>query len=476
MTTRRDRRIAIIGGGFAGSLLALRLAGKAGLAPILIEARPKAGPGLAYGAAEPIHVLNVIVERMDVGLTPSFSDWLGAYPLETAGAVSEAGALAQAYVPRRLFGRYMAERVEAAIEADKVLRVVGEATGVRKGPTSYALTLADGRRIEAEAIVLATGNLPPRPPAVTSSDGGELKGTKAFIADPWAPGALQTIRDDAPVLLIGSGLTAVDVVLALQARGYGNTIHLLSRNGLLPRVHLTGSSWPSFTADAIGGSPVEILQLFRAEMASARRHGIPWQRVVDAVRPDIARIWSAWDEKARGRFLRHGRTLWDVHRHRMPPRIANRFIGLMEGGQLCCHGGRLAAFEANGQGLLVSIGLRRSRDPRQIQVGHVVNCTGPAGNYAEVDMPLFRDLRRQGLIKPDALHLGITTHDTRVVDANGNEVPGLYALGSLTRPASWEITAVPDIAVQVARLAAHWLEPDPADRPAGADAVAELDS
>jgi len=476
MTAKRDRRIAIVGGGFAGSLLALRLAGKAGPAPILIEARPKAGPGLAYGAAEPNHALNVTVERMDVGLTPAFHDWLGAYPLETAEAVGEAGALAQAYVPRWLFGRYMAERVEAAVEAGHVSRVVGEVTGIRKGTTSYALTLADGRRIEAEEVVLATGHLPPRPPAVMSSDGGELKGAKAFIADPWAPGALQTIRDDAPILLIGSGLTAVDVVLALQARGYGNTIHLLSRKGLLPRVHLTGGTWPSFTAGAIGRSPVHILQLFRAELAAARWRGIPWQRVVDAMRPDIARIWSAWDEKARGRFLRHGRTLWDVHRHRMPPRIANRLIGLMDSRRLCCHAGRLASFEANGQVGLVSIGLRRSRDLRQIQVGHVINCTGPAGNYAEVDLPLFRDLRRQDLIKADALHLGITTHDTRVVDAGGNEVPGLYALGSLTRPAWWEITAVPDIAVQVSRLAAHWLEPDPADRPARAGAVAGLES
>ncbi len=91
-------------------------------------------------------------------------------------------------------------------------------------------------------------------------------------------------------------------------------------------------------------------------------------------------------------------------------------------------------------------------------------------------MPLFADLRRQGLIKPDALHLGITTHDTRVLDGDGNEVGGLYALGSLTRPAWWEITAVPDIAVQVDRLAAHWLEPGPADRPAWAGAVAGLES
>ena len=464
MTTPAVRRIAIIGGGFAGSLLALRLAGTPVVSPILIESGTRAGPGLAYGAAGAVHALNVPVARMEVGLDPDFQSWLADVTAETAEAVAEAGELGQAFVPRRLFGLYMAQRVEEAVAAGAVRRVHDEAVGVRRVRGAYEIALAGGQRLEADAVVLATGNLPPTSPNVTSSDGGQLANAQAFIRDPWAPGALAAVSDETPVLLLGSGLTAVDIALALLARGHTADIHILSRHGLLPRVHVSGGAWPSFADAAVGRSPLQLLKLFRVQAAAARRHGAPWQRVIDAIRPDIARIWSAWDDQARRRFLRHGRTLWDVHRHRMPARIANRFIGLMDAGRLRCHAGRLAGFEADGKGLRLAIRPRHAHEARDLLVGHVINCTGPAGNYAEIDTPLYVDLRRQGLIKPDRLHLGLETVDTRVLGADGQAVPGLYALGGLTRPAWWEITAAPDIQAQVSRLAARLLEPDPQDR------------
>ncbi len=76
--TAGDVDIAIIGGGFSGSLLALKLA-EAGLHPVLIDPAPRAGPGLAYGAADAGHVLNVTVQRMELDLEPSFAAWLAGF-------------------------------------------------------------------------------------------------------------------------------------------------------------------------------------------------------------------------------------------------------------------------------------------------------------------------------------------------------------------------------------------------------------
>ena len=463
MTARGERRIAIIGAGFAGSLLAVRLAGVPGVTPVLVEKSRDAGPGLAYGAAGPTHVLNVTVQRMEVGLSPSFQDWLDAHSRETAEAVTEAGELAQAFVPRRLFGHYMAERVGEAVAAGRIRRVRGEVTAIRTEAGGFTLTLADGRTLEAGDVVLATGHLPPRPISVRSPHGDELQDSHAFVPDPWTPGVLASIRRDQAVLLIGSGLTAIDVALSLQAQGHTGAIHLLSRHGLLPRLHLAGGEWPPFLGPRAGHSPLRLLRILRDQAAAASLRGIPWQRVMDAARPDIARIWSAWDEKARARFLRHGRSIWDVHRHRMPQRVANRLIALMEGGQLRVHGGRLMSYEAGAGGLWLTLRPRGSREARHIQVDHVVNCTGPGGNFADTQLPLFADLRRQGLIRADHRHLGIETLDTEVIDATGNIVDGLHALGSLTRPALWEITAVPDITAQVSRLVARLVGPEPCD-------------
>ena len=463
MRSRHITTIAIVGAGFAGSLLAVRLAGVPGVTPVLVEKSQDAGPGLAYGAAGPMHVLNVTVQRMEVGLSPSFQDWLGAYSSETAEAAAEAGDLAQAFVPRRLFGQYMAERVGEAVAAGKIRRVRGEVTAIRAEAGVFTLTLADGRTLEADDVVLATGHLPPRPISVRSRHGDELQDSHAFVPDPWTPGALASIGRDQAVLLIGSGLTAVDVALSLQARGHAGAVHLLSRRGLLPRLHLAGGEWPPFLGAKAGHSPLRLLRILRDQVVAAQRRGVPWQRVMDAARPDIARIWCAWDEKARARFLRHGRSVWDVHRHRMPQRVAHRLIALMEAAQLRIHGGRLTSYEVAAGRLWLTLQLRGSREARRIGVDHVINCTGPGGNFADTQLPLFADLRRQGLIQPDQRHLGIATLDTEVIDAAGKPVDGLHALGSLTRPALWEITAVPDIAAQVSRLVARLVGPKPSD-------------
>ena len=52
----------------------------------------------------------------------------------------------------------------------------------------------------------------------------------------------------------------------------------------------------------------------------------------------------------------------------------------------------------------------------------------------------------QGLIQPDPLGLGLAVDEAgRPLDVAGRPVPGLYAIGPLTRGAAWEITAVPDL-------------------------------
>ena len=441
----------IIGGGFAGSLLALKLA-EAGQAVVLIDPAARSGPGLAYGAAQPIHLLNVPVGRMELGLTPGFAVWLSGHPAQTRDAAAEAGELSQAFVSRTLFGQYLADLTAAAIAGGKITRLRGEVTAIQDGD-AYRLMLADGRHVDAARVVLACGNLAPKAPHVPSDDGVALSDRSAFIADPWAPGALDTIAAGSDVLLIGSGLTAVDIALALQARGHGGQIHLASRHGLVPHAHVFGGAWQPFLEPYAGRSPVQVLRVLRAEIMAAKRKDVPWQRVIDAARPSLAKIWSAWTVPQRAQFLRHGRAFWDIHRHRMAPRIAKALRDLYASGRLQVHAGRLVRQAAGEGGLDVTIRLRHSHDERVIHAAHVINCTGPRSDFAQLGTALFASLRQQGLIRPDALGLGIDTSDARVIDARGRVSDSLFTLGSLTRPAWWEITAVPEISAQVSRLA-----------------------
>ena len=71
--------------------------------------------------------------------------------------------------------------------------------------------------------------------------------------------------------------------------------------------------------------------------------------------------------------------------------------------------------------------------------------------------PLLNRLVADGHARPDALGLGLDTEDCAVVDAAGIRSDWLYALGPLTRPAWWEITAVPEINAQITRLVRHFV-------------------
>jgi uncharacterized NAD(P)/FAD-binding protein YdhS len=425
---------------------------------IIVERGRRLGRGVAYGACAPRHLLNVPVSRMEVGLTPGFADWLQATPA-ARGALDEAldesdGDLATAFVPRALFGDYMQARVTEALTTGPgagLAAVRGEAVGLLAPPRRGA-HLADGREIEADIVVLATGNFAPRAP------GGAdpwLYDHPAFIPDPWAPEAFDGVAGDDPVLLLGTGLTMVDVALRLNATGHHGPILAVSRRGLVPETHAGGGTWPAFLGDALPASPVRLLRVVRQQVAAAQAQGTPWQRVFDAARPAVATVWRQWSLVQRRQFLRRLRPRWDVLRHRMAPRIASALAGMVDAGLLetVAAGVRGYRIVEGGEMPRVEATLKpRGGAERAFVAAWVVNCTGPRRDVATLGTPLFADLRDRGLALPDELGLGLETDDAALLDGVRRASDWLFALGPLTCPSWWEIVAVPEIAVQVGAL------------------------
>lgn len=449
---RRDepKTVVVVGGGFAGSLFALKMAqARSDFRVVLVERQARRGRGLAYGACAPHHLLNVPVSRMELGLTPGFAQWLEAKHFAALqDALAESGGdLASAYVSRELFGDYLQQRIDGAAG---IVLLRGEAVRALD-PPSRGVMLEDGREIKADLVVLATGNQPPRPPHV---EDGSFYDTPNFVPDPWARGAFDGLDPEVDVALLGTGQTMVDIALTLSARGHRGTLHAVSRHGLLPHVHKAGGKWEPFVKPA---PPRALMTIIRAQVKQAMAQGVPWQRVIDAVRPNIGQVWHAWSESERTLFLRHLRARWDVHRSRMAPRIARDVQALIARGQLTVSAGRIRAYRARPGG--VEIELARHGATRRLSVSSVVNCTGPRGDLGRTAIPLIADLRRRGAIVPDPLGLGIETDDCAARDSHGRASAWLFALGPLTRPAWWEITAVPEIAVQIDRLVRQLAQP-----------------
>lgn len=437
--------VAVIGGGFTGSLFALKLArAQPHWTVLLIERHDSPGRGLAYGACAPQHILNVPVSRMELGLEPSFADWLAQRPAQLAAALEESdGALGDAFVPRQLFGDYVRQQIQEALGQRGhagIRRIHGEVMAISAMPRR--LLLDDGRSLAADLVVLATGN--PSPgipwPGIDS---------RRLVADPWGPGALDAIAPQAPVLLVGTGLTMVDMLVSLEARGHHGPKYALSRHGLLPRSHQAGGSWRPVLQPGI--TPLQALRTVRAHLREAQGLGVPWQRVFDAARLAVASVWQAWTQAQRSQFLRHLRSRWDVFRHRMAPRIARMVERLVADGRFQALAGRLDNVTVSETGVTVDIN-RRGGARTTLCVAAMINCTGPQTDIRRADHALLASLFRQGLLEASALGLGLESDDCAVRGRNGKASDWLFALGPPTRSAWWEIVAVPEIKTQVDRL------------------------
>jgi uncharacterized NAD(P)/FAD-binding protein YdhS len=460
MLSARPTTVAIVGGGFSGAVFGLKLhMAQPDWRVVIIEPNKTLGRGIAYGACGPQHLLNVPVSRMEIGLQPRFADWLQQHRGKMAEALVESQLdVLAAYVPRRLFGDYVEERIGEALDTRAITGLTtlrGEA--VRMLRQGKGVLLTDGREVEADIVVLAMGNLPPRPPGGPDS---WIYDTGFFIPDPWARDAFTDVDRDEPLLLIGAGLTMVDVALRLAAEGHRGPMLAVSRRGLLPRRHEAGGAWSEFLAQHAAASPRTLTRVIRREVARAISQGVPWQRVFDAARPAVPAIWHNWTPANRRQFARHLRVRWDIHRHRMAPRVDDALKALLKSGALDVVAGRVAGYAHADIAVDVKLRLRNGAD-RVFRAGRVINCTGPGGCFDKIAIPLIADLRERRLAGADALGVGLMTQDCAVIDGSGVASRWLFALGPLTRPNWWEITAVPEINLQIDRLVAQLSQSTP---------------
>lgn len=432
------QHVAIIGAGFSGTLQAINLLRHEGPRATLIERALEPGVGLAYGAAHPSHVLNVRAGNMSA--LPDEPDHFVRW-LEKRGVADAASA----FIPRVTYGEYLRQMLDETRQAagERLTVIQGEVTDLDVGERA-TLTLED-RTIDADAAVLAVGNLPPHSPPGLNPD---VLSADRYFGDPWDPAMPQGLSADDTVLIIGTGLTMVDVALTLDAHGYHGKIVALSRRGLLPRPHGPGADWkkiderPDTNASAL-------LHRTRARAAE-----IGWRNAVDELRPFTQPMWGNASDDQRARFLRHLRPWWDVHRHRLAPEVYARLQAIIDRGQLSVHAGKTLSFDEVADGIAVSWRPRGSDSVETILARRVVNCTGPLTDLARTHEPLLRKLAARGVIRPDEAHLGIDVdNQAQTINAAGKVNPALYALGPMTRGAFWEIVAVPDIRTQTWNLA-----------------------
>jgi len=443
------RVVAVVGGGFSGALLALHLlrSRSDGLHVYLIEKGQAFARGVAFSTRRPDHLLNVRAGNMSAypDQPTHFQDWLAIQTGEPADPFS--------FAPRWVYGDYLQAELRTAAQSAEAagrLTLVGdEATEIVRAGGRLVVRLALGRAMQADTVVLATGH---GAPMEVVPRGARFANDPHYVANPWADDALGRIKPDDRVLLLGSGLTAIDVIASLDGAGHHGEVLALSRHGLIPRRHArTVGGTVAWTPRA--GEPLSrALRRFRRQTDRLT----DWRRAFDGVRDQVQAIWLTLNASERSRALRHLRPWWDAHRHRMAPEVAARIDAHIAQGRLRVVAGRMLSLRAEVGGVTVTWRPRAHTSVRADRTEWVVNCTGPEGDPRRSGNRVVRGLIEAGLARPDPLNLGLDVDgDGRLIGSDGASCPDLYGLGPLTRGALWEVTAVPDIRIQARRLAAR---------------------
>jgi uncharacterized NAD(P)/FAD-binding protein YdhS len=437
----RPLDVAVIGGGFSATALAVVLARQA---PANLRAaifsRSPIGPGTAYAPQSAALLMNGPVRAMSA--VPGDDEHLARYLVDEPG---------DALICRARYGAYLRATAAAVLAEHPGMRHEHvEITDVEHTREGYRLIAADGESHYARAVVFAIGNLAPNEEFLPAG----IREHSGYAGDPWSAN-VESFDHASGVAIVGSRLTAMDTIALLDEVAYRGNVHVISRHGLLPYVE--DASVRGLDPATLGFDSSSPYTLLRSVRRAVERYRGDWRAVIEALRPVTPSIWAAWNLRERRRFLRHLQSIWAIHRYRVPPATLAAFERVRSEGRVTIHRGRIAAAQSEGRQLTLTIASGASR--YEIGVGYVINCTGPNGDVNTVTQPLVRNAIARGLMRADALRLGAdVTPEYRVIDANGRVQPNLYAIGPLLRGLWYETTAVGEIRTHASDIAARILD------------------
>jgi uncharacterized NAD(P)/FAD-binding protein YdhS len=444
-------KVIIIGGGLSGSLLAMQLArSPGGSEVVLIEKNPEfLGRGVAYQYDFTHQPLNVVAGGMS--LFPDkpldFVRWLEANHFRYNHLIDQVSP--EAFIPRKIFGDYVLENLEKIQqEVSERLQIrIDEAISIMDFGKRKTVVFASGNALHADHVILALGNFPPADLFATHNP---VQNDPRYFASPWSDRVYSDIKGDEDILLVGSGLTAVDIVLGLIVRKFRGKVTMLSRRGVFPLPHDLTHQAISITVPE-NYSPRKMLLWVRYLMR--KNPAVPWSVIIDGLRPYTQKIWLQWIVSDKQYFLKKIRPYWEIARHRIPSASSERLNNMMEKGQLVLIKGTIEEASVSSNGIEI---LYRSESGLNSQVFQkVINCTGPESNYRKVRFPIIVDLIARGKVKIDELGLGIKcTPEGSIINDQGEVEQGIWCIGPMRKAVLWETTALRELREQSSALAA----------------------
>lgn len=475
MSHKTRRVVAIVGGGFSGAACAIHLS-RGSPEPLdirIIEPRMSLGQGVAHSSSDPDLRLNGpdTIHAPYPDAPGDFAVWMertGEHQKDPSGKAASGLVFAR----RGAFGRYMSHEIERHAlsnpSGSTIEHMRTQAVSARPAGSGVDIELASGRALRAGHAVLALGWNDVGTPRELAPIGSD----RSWFGNPWATDRFDSIDRHAPVLLVGSGLTASDTFAGLVARGHQGPVIALSRRGLRPAsqnpFRSTRSIWervletePDLIRD-FGRCPNlrETMALLRRRMDAVLTGQSSWHVPFDEFRDAAWILWDQWTPREQLQYLRHVKGWYDAFRFRNPPQTEAIARAGEERGQLSFTAGRLRSARRNGDRLDIEFESRHTGAREVIRSNTVINCTGPQPRPSVSGNPFWQSVLRDGVARDAACGVGIDVDRAgRLIDASGRIQPRLFAIGPPTIGRFAEAIAVPYIVRGILEVVRHISQP-----------------
>ncbi|KWT69567.1 MULTISPECIES: FAD/NAD(P)-binding protein [unclassified Variovorax] len=467
-SSSRRPRLIVVGGGFSAASLVVQLLRCARLSVeiVIVESRANVGCGLAYSATDSDYRLNapLDVHWIDPNRPLELRHWFEERGiLEADPACMTSNGLV--FLRRSDLGKYLTDTIDGASRAapagSSIRHVRDTATSVALDRGVYQVQCAKGGIIDGEMLVIATGN---PVPALRTPFSPAHEVNPRIIGNPLEPGCLDHIPKSARVLVVGSGLTALDIASTFVRRQHMGGILVVSRRGyrpssqspeslrLPPKPVELGTAIPPF----IEGEPATIAAWTRALRKQIRRdvaEGKTWFAAFDSVRDVVWKLWPRLSTREKLKFLNRLRVFYDVHRFRTPPMNEELVATAERGGDVRYAAAALLGVEASPSHVNVLLSEGSGGQSKWHQFDFVVNCTGLDAGSAWRRNALLRSLLEQGLLRLHPTGIGFdVSEQCEAFDSRGVPQPTLRVIGPPTAGAFGDPVAIPFIANQVQRI------------------------
>lgn len=421
------KKIAVIGGGFSGTMVIRQLIDQGFQGEITrFHHADSETLGPAYRADSGELLLNVRSQNMSA--FPEDPEHFVRFLQTEHPEISQP----RAFVPRSVYGNYLqAIWTETKSKAKQNL-------------VRFDLKQEDFNDYEDfDILVLATGNERPRIPKELTKD---VFQSPYYHGNPWNI-EFSHIHKEQAIFILGNGLTMVDTVLRLRKAGFHQKIVALSTHGFNMLAH------PEEELSFIPAQPkqtdlISLVHFFNQERK--KRSQAQFLLNIDVLRPQFSLWWQGFTQKEKRTFLKRLRHMWGTVRHRIPSSIAKQMDIERTTGKLEVCAGKLLSAELLDDQLSIQF-----KSSEKVISGHftsLINCTGPETSMEKMSNPMIQELIKRTWITSDESSQGIEIHPEKL-RVLGEAPIRIYAMGNLCKGTLWESTAVGELRTQAKLIA-----------------------